>query len=147
MFGARSGGLREMENLSFEMAQSYLPPDCNAGKENEDRIKSNLKERYFKLPPSKRVNYTKLAINSPFICPWNILLSDWTDQTVKEFFVLRDWRLLESIQVCLLFKVLNWTSLKHLLIATALYINLVYLVFTSLQIFRTVSSIRKHYQA
>ncbi|CAB3259993.1 unnamed protein product [Arctia plantaginis] len=98
MFGARSGGLREIENLSFEMGQYYLPPDSNAGKDNENRIQSDLRERYFKLPPSKRVNYTKIAINSPFICPWDMLLSDWTDQRVKDFFVLRDWRLLEAIQ-------------------------------------------------
>ncbi|CAB3251752.1 unnamed protein product [Arctia plantaginis] len=98
MFGARSGGLREIKNLSFEMGQYYLPPDSNAGKDNENRIQSDLRERYFKLPPSKRVNYTKIAINSPFICPWDMLLSDWTDQRVKDFFVLRDWRLLEAIQ-------------------------------------------------
>lgn len=99
MFGARTGGLRETESIAFEMGECFLPPDSEAGSENEKRIDSELRERYFKLPPSKRVNYVKLGINSPFICPWKLLLKDWAGQNVDSFYVLRDWRLLEELQV------------------------------------------------
>lgn len=101
MFGARSGGLRESESLAFEMGECYLPPDSDAGKEHERRIESELRDKYFRLPPSKRVNYIKLAINSPFICPWKKLLNDWSNTKVNDFFVLRDRTLLSDIQVCI----------------------------------------------
>ncbi|KAH9630434.1 hypothetical protein HF086_016972 [Spodoptera exigua] len=107
MFGARSGGLRETESLAFEMGESHFPPDSNAGKENENRIESEMRDRYFKLPPSKRVNYNKIAINSPFRCPWNILLSDWSDDKTNEFFVLRNKTMLNEIQDCI-------TQKKHI---------------------------------
>ncbi|KAJ8713547.1 hypothetical protein PYW07_013917 [Mythimna separata] len=101
MFGARSGGLRETESLAFEMGECYLPPDSDAGKENERRIKLELRERYFRLPPSKRVNYIKIAINSPFVCPWNVLLSDWSENQVNKYFVLRNRTILNDIQECI----------------------------------------------
>ncbi|XP_049873943.1 ribonucleases P/MRP protein subunit POP1 [Pectinophora gossypiella] len=101
MFGGRSGGLRETESLAFEMGECYMPPDSNAGREEEKRIESELRERYFKLPPSKRVNYTKLAVNSPFIPPWKVLLKDWSNTTVEDFFILRNKKLLDTLQDCL----------------------------------------------
>lgn len=100
MFGARSGGLRETESLAFEMGECYLPPDSNAGKDNEKRLELELRERHFRLPPSKRGNYTKIAINSPFICPWNVLLTDWGDTQVHDYFVLRNRTILSDLQVC-----------------------------------------------
>lgn len=104
MFGGRSGGIRETESLAFEMGECYLPPDSNAGEEEEKRIESELRERYFKLPPSKRVNYTKLGVISPFICPWKILLKDWTGGSQSHenrFFVLRNKSILDTLQVML----------------------------------------------
>ncbi|XP_037970774.2 ribonucleases P/MRP protein subunit POP1 [Plutella xylostella] len=101
MFGARPGGLRETESLSFEMGECYLPPDSLAGNTEEKRIEADMKEKYFRRPPSKRVNYTKLGINSPFIPQWNILLKDWSNQNVNSFFVMRDRQLLEQLQECL----------------------------------------------
>lgn len=98
MFGARSGGLRETESVAFEMGECYLPPDSDAGKENEKLIEIESREKYFKLPPSKRVNYVKIGINSPFICPWNILLTDWCGNQVNDYFVLRNRSLLNGIQ-------------------------------------------------
>ncbi|XP_004931529.2 ribonucleases P/MRP protein subunit POP1 [Bombyx mori] len=98
MFGGRSGGLRETENLAFEMGECYFPPDSAAGKLEEKRIENELKEKYFRLPPSKRVNYIKLGINSPFICPWDLLLKDWCEEHIHDFFVLRDRQLLNQIQ-------------------------------------------------
>lgn len=99
MFGARSGGLRETENLAFEMGECDIPPDSEAGKEEQKRIESELREKYFKLPPSKRVNYLKLGINTPFICAWNILLKDWSKISCNNFFVLRIKSHLDMIQV------------------------------------------------
>lgn len=100
MFGARSGGLRESESLAFEMGECYMPPDSKAGFNEEMRIEKELRDRYFKLPPSKRVNYIKLGIVSPFVCLWKILLSDWSGRTIDDFYVLRDKRLLAKVQDC-----------------------------------------------
>lgn len=99
MYGARSGGLRETENLAFEMGEYHLAPDSQAGKDEEKRIETELKERYFRLPPSKRVNYNKLGINSPFICQWDLLLRDWSSNSINDLFVLRDKKVLEQMQV------------------------------------------------
>lgn len=99
MFGARSGGLRESESVAFETGECYLSPDSNAGKDNEKRIEQELRDKYFRLPPSKRVNYIKFGINSPFVCPWNILLSDWSNQQINKYYILRNRTLLNDIQV------------------------------------------------
>ncbi|XP_046969059.1 ribonucleases P/MRP protein subunit POP1 [Vanessa cardui] len=101
MFGARSGGLRETENLAFEMGQCYLPPDSEAGRLEEIRIESELKEKYFRRPPSKRVNFVKLAVPYPFICPWKILLKDWGNNVEDKMFVLRDKKILDTLQDCI----------------------------------------------
>lgn len=102
MFGARSGGLRETESLAFEMGECYLPPDSEAGREEENRIEKEMRDKYFRLPPSKRVNYMKLGVSTPFICSWKKLLSDWSNSTVDSFFVLRDKSLLYNLQVNLI---------------------------------------------
>ncbi|KPJ07223.1 hypothetical protein RR48_07639 [Papilio machaon] len=101
MFGGRAGGLRETESIAFEMGENFLPPDSEAGSLEEKRIEQQLKERYFRRPPSKRVNYQKLGVNSPFICPWRILLSDWSGKNVNDLYVMRDRKLLDLLQDCL----------------------------------------------
>ncbi|XP_023934193.2 ribonucleases P/MRP protein subunit POP1 [Bicyclus anynana] len=101
MFRARSGGLRETESLAFEMGDCYMPPDSQAGLVEEKRIEIELKEKYFKRPPSKRVNYIKLAVPSPFICPWNVLLKEWGNVDQEKFFVLRDRVILQELQNCM----------------------------------------------
>lgn len=53
--------------------------------------------RYFKLPPNKRPNYTKLSIVSPFKCPWSQLIFDWTSPPSPTYFVVRDRIALETI--------------------------------------------------
>ncbi|CAG4950015.1 unnamed protein product [Colias eurytheme] len=98
MFGARTGGLRETENLAHEMGECYFSPDSNSGRIEEKRIESQLKEHYFRRPPSKRVNYMKLGISNPFICPWNILLKDWSNTDVDKYFILRDKVILNELQ-------------------------------------------------
>ncbi|XP_068618365.1 ribonucleases P/MRP protein subunit POP1 [Battus philenor] len=104
MFGGRPGGLRETENVAFETGECFLPPDSEAGKLEEKRIEQELKEKYFRRPPSKRVNFQKLAINSPFLCPWKILLSDWSTNIVNDFYILRNRKLLGMLQECIVHK-------------------------------------------
>lgn len=99
MFGARAGGLRETEHLSIEMGEKYFSPDSESGKLEENRIALQLKEHYFKRPPSKRVNFMKLGISAPFLCPWIILLQDWSNYTCKDFFVLRNKLMINELQV------------------------------------------------
>lgn len=99
MFGARSGGLRETESLAFEMGDCFMPPDSEAGQEEARRTEMELQEKYFKRPPSKRVNYIKLVVPSPFVCPWNILLKEWGNVNGEEYFVLRNKNVLENLQV------------------------------------------------
>ncbi|CAH0729854.1 unnamed protein product, partial [Brenthis ino] len=101
MFGARSGGLRETESLAFEMGENYLPPDSEAGRQEENRLEIEMKEKYFKKPPSKRVNYIKLAVSNPFLCPWRILLKDWGKTKDDKMFVLRDRNILNMLEDCI----------------------------------------------
>ena len=43
------------------------------------------------MPPSKRPNFIKLGIVTPFHCPWRILLNDWNPEiNPSDFFVLRN---------------------------------------------------------
>ncbi|XP_077289093.1 POP1 ribonuclease P/MRP subunit [Arctopsyche grandis] len=99
--GARTGGLRETSKLLFESGNFEFQPDTLPGRNEELRIEAILKEKYFRLPPNKRVNFTKLSINSPFLCHWNTLINNWNnDETNKDdFFVLREKKLLEELQV------------------------------------------------
>lgn len=98
MRGARTGGLRESSSMDFEMGRpDFLKPDTLAGrKEEEDRLEE-MRERYFRLPPNKRTNYCKYSIVSPFKCDWNLLVNDWMERKVDGFRVLRDIKLLQSI--------------------------------------------------
>ena len=57
--------------------------------------KNHLKESYFKRPPNRRVNYTKLGITSPFSCEWGILSNEWGLE--GEFFTLRNNSLLRNL--------------------------------------------------
>ncbi|XP_041987629.1 ribonucleases P/MRP protein subunit POP1 [Aricia agestis] len=101
MFGGRSGGLRETESLAFESGEVYMPPDSYSGTLEEKALETKLKDKYFRKPPSKRVNFIKLAQPSPFICPWKILIRDWSGVENDKFFVLRDRRLINELQECI----------------------------------------------
>lgn len=61
--------------------------------------------RYFKRPPNRRVNYNKLAITSPFRCPWSELVDQWSVPSnapeSTSFFVLREHAKLQQITHCL----------------------------------------------
>lgn len=100
MFGARTGGLRETHSLNFECRQSdFLAPDTRAGAVEEKHFTEIHKERFFRMPPNKRINYTKFAIASPFNFNWKMLIHDWNKNDVQDFFVLRNKIVLHTIQV------------------------------------------------
>lgn len=102
MWGARSGGLREMESVAFESnQQDFLYPDTESGKNEEISLSNKFKERFFKLPPNKRTNYNKFGISSPFSWNWQLLLNEWgcSEESASTYFILRTKNILENLQV------------------------------------------------
>lgn len=100
MWGGRAGGLREFDNVEFENGNpDFLPPDTNAGRNEEQFMAETYKKKFFRLPPNKRPNYTKLGISNPFSFNWNILAQNWNSQSKNDFFILRDKKILHEIQV------------------------------------------------
>ncbi|XP_052256914.1 ribonucleases P/MRP protein subunit POP1-like isoform X2 [Dreissena polymorpha] len=84
--GARCGGLSERESQAFEGRQLLFPnayPDTGAGKACMVEKEKGLVEKYNRIPPAKRPNYTKLNVPSPFRCPWELLLRDWCERSNK----------------------------------------------------------------
>lgn len=104
MWGARVGGLRESETIQYEMGRyDILPPDTKAGQTEDDYVNKQYRDRFFRLPPAKRTNYNKFGICSPFTCCWGKLIKDWTQskEDINDFYILRDKKILASIQVFL----------------------------------------------
>ncbi|XP_057664631.1 ribonucleases P/MRP protein subunit POP1 [Diorhabda carinulata] len=107
MWGARAGGLRDNDLISFESgSQNNLYPDTIAGEKEENEISLKCKETFFKLPVNKRTNFAKFRICSPFKWNWRMLLMEWslTCNVVKDFFVLRDRIALKNIRDALVKK-------------------------------------------
>lgn len=101
MWGARAGGLRETNCINFESEFQFLHPDTIAGRNEENEVTSKSIDKYFKLPPNKRTNYSKFSITSPFQWSWSLLIKEWSisQNIIQEFCVLRDRNLLKKIQV------------------------------------------------
>ena len=97
--GARSGGLRESKSIAYENSNLNMPainhPDTAAYKIEANFEKTKLTERYFRLPPNKRVNYIKFGISSPFYCEWKLLMKEWCD--VDNYYILRDRQMLSLL--------------------------------------------------
>lgn len=77
--GARCGGLKELESVAYESRSLLFPndfPDTTAGLEFELEQERECVEKYNRVPPAKRVNYTKLNVPSPFRCPWGKLTEE-----------------------------------------------------------------------
>ncbi|KAJ8924560.1 hypothetical protein NQ315_000709 [Exocentrus adspersus] len=92
MWGARPGGLKQTNMIAFETNQpNFLYPDTSAGATEETAISNQYRERYFRLPPNKRTNYTKFKITSPFAWNWNFLLAEWNEHgnPVEDFFCFK----------------------------------------------------------
>lgn len=102
MWGARSGGLREMDSVTFESDQQHcLHPDTKSGKTDENILSCKLKEDFFKMPPNKRSNYNKFGITSPFSWNWQLLLKEWgcCEELSTNFSILRNRTVLNNLQV------------------------------------------------
>lgn len=98
-----------MESLIHESHSLHFPddyPDTEADFEDEERTYRELKEKYFKYPPSKRPNFVKLGIAAPFHFPWHKLVTEWsTELSISTrdqdknlpFFVMRERSLLRGL--------------------------------------------------
>lgn len=77
--GARTGGLRELEYLLLESKEisQYVQPDSLKGDEEKQATFNLLKNKYFKMPHSARINYKANGITSPFFPLWEQLLVEW----------------------------------------------------------------------
>ncbi|CAD1474186.1 unnamed protein product, partial [Heterotrigona itama] len=88
----RIGALRESKSIAFECEKMQSPdindPDTPAYAREALNTKLELREKYFRYPPNRRVNFIKFGITSPFFCEWNILMKEWTN--TEHFFVLRN---------------------------------------------------------
>lgn len=100
--GAKSGGWREIETISSEMSEEVFLPDTLACQKEDLRILKLRRDEYFNKPPNKRVNYRKMGITSPFICPWKQLVKEWNG--IEDFHVIRNRENLENINNILLGK-------------------------------------------
>lgn len=113
---AHPAGLQELRHISFERHELIFPddyPDTCAGAEMNlsEYVKAN--EKYGKIPPAKRINYTKLKVKAPFHYPWKELIDGWkkTDDSVgnaitecatpgtENLYCLRNKSLLQSLQM------------------------------------------------
>ncbi|KAI8033946.1 hypothetical protein M5D96_013278 [Drosophila gunungcola] len=100
MWGARPGGLRELDSVAREAGTEMHLPDTVAGIQQAAASADELRGRYFRLPPNKRTNYRKLAVASPFSAPWKQLVRDWRSSpsvSTAYYYVLRHRQQLEEI--------------------------------------------------
>lgn len=108
---ARPGGLREYRTVIFENLMLNTPeinhPDTTAYLHEAKEQQNKLRDKYFRYPPNRRVNFVKFSITSPFYCEWKLLIKEWTD--TDNLSVLRDRKLLSTLAAAL-----NTTEqLKH----------------------------------
>ncbi|XP_034190104.2 POP1 ribonuclease P/MRP subunit [Osmia lignaria lignaria] len=105
----RVGALRESQSIAFEygkmQSSDINDPDTPAYAREALSTKLELREKYFRYPPNRRVNFIKLGISSPFFCEWKLLMKEWAD--TEEFFVLRNRKLLNLLQKSLPVKETN----------------------------------------
>lgn len=80
--GARCAGLRERECNAHEEKSLLFPndfPDTLSGQQYQVELEKEKVDKYNRMPPAKRSNYTKYGIVSPFYCPWELLVKEWND--------------------------------------------------------------------
>ena len=85
--GARCGGLKELENVSFESRSLLFPnsyPDTISGVKFELENENEKIDKYNRIPPAKRVNFNKMDIPSPFRCPWENLVAEFVSSETSE---------------------------------------------------------------
>lgn len=75
--GARTGGLNDVHHVYFDCGHSCFPydyPTTQSFEEYQEIAGSALKQKWDRQPPSKRLNYNKLGIDSPHHIPFGHLL-------------------------------------------------------------------------
>jgi ribonuclease P/MRP protein subunit POP1 len=78
--GTRCAGLREQECNAYEEKSLHFPndfPDTLAGDQYQQDLEKEKVEKYNRIPASKKPNFTKYGIVSPFSCPWDLLVKEW----------------------------------------------------------------------
>lgn len=94
-----------------------------------EKLRQNLKLivhsfRYFRCPPSKRQNYLKSSIASPFKSPWLQLTQEWCTATAQQFYILRDRAKLRAVEQFLSGKPDNLNALdENCLIPVSISLN------------------------
>uniref|UniRef100_A0A182P1H8 Uncharacterized protein n=1 Tax=Anopheles epiroticus TaxID=199890 RepID=A0A182P1H8_9DIPT len=103
MWGAKPVGQQELDMMALESGNDRTGvPDTVLGQEEASHKYAEALKKYFNRPCNKRVNYTKLAIASPFLCPWTQLVTEWNKATDPlPFFVLRDQEALAKLKLAL----------------------------------------------
>ncbi|GAB0095699.1 Pop1 [Sergentomyia squamirostris] len=99
MWGARAGGWRETISNNREVGKDVFMPDTSVCQQEDTAVAQALREKYFRKPAKKRPNYIKLSIQSPFRCPWQQLIEDWSQ--FSSFYVLRNKGTLHQLSMML----------------------------------------------
>uniref|UniRef100_A0A182Q8M4 Uncharacterized protein n=1 Tax=Anopheles farauti TaxID=69004 RepID=A0A182Q8M4_9DIPT len=101
LWGAKPVGQKELEMMALETGYDRTGvPDTELGRQEAARKQSEALKKYFNRPNNKRINYTKLAIVSPFRCHWAQLVQEWNRPEVP-YFVLRDQESLGKLNLAL----------------------------------------------
>ncbi|XP_058462852.1 ribonucleases P/MRP protein subunit POP1 [Malaya genurostris] len=102
MWGAKPAGVKELDMQALETGVDLNRiPDTVLGKSEADIEYEKKWSKYFARPSNRRVNYKKIAIASPFRCPWSQLVSEWSVLKNSSFFVLRDQEVLSKVQMAI----------------------------------------------
>ncbi len=82
--GARVSGLNELQKCSLELQSPHFPddfPDTASGQTHCKEVKRQLTKQYERFPPSKRRNYGKFSIASPFENLWREIVTTWCQES------------------------------------------------------------------
>uniref|UniRef100_A0A182YC71 Uncharacterized protein n=1 Tax=Anopheles stephensi TaxID=30069 RepID=A0A182YC71_ANOST len=108
IWGAKAVGQQELNMIALESGHDRSGvPDTLLGRDEAAHKHQQSLDRYFKRPNNKRVNYTKLAIASPFRCPWSQLVREWNGGSKDDgpeqrpYFVVRDLETLAQLRLAL----------------------------------------------
>uniref|UniRef100_A0A182JYR5 Uncharacterized protein n=1 Tax=Anopheles christyi TaxID=43041 RepID=A0A182JYR5_9DIPT len=103
VWGAKPVGQKELDMIALESGNDRTGvPDTMLGQEEASHKHTEALKKYFNRPFNKRVNYTKLAVASPFLCPWTQLAHEWSKANdPMPYFVLRDQEALAKLKLAL----------------------------------------------